>query len=83
MGFVGICKDSATGAGSVVLDLLLKFSVLKYIEDGTWQLEENAKLSRLYSYGDWKSNENCTAFLSILSHWPLTFEESSLQAEIF
>jgi hypothetical protein len=83
MGFVGIQEDSAAGAGSVVLDMLLKFGVLKYINDGTWQLEVNAKSRQLHSYGDCKSNKNCTAFLSNLSHRPPTFEESSLQAEIF
>jgi hypothetical protein len=52
MGFVGIREDSASGAGSVVLDMLLKFGVLKHIDNRTWQLEDNAKTRRLYSYGD-------------------------------
>jgi hypothetical protein len=50
MGFVSSRKDSAARAGSVVLDMLLKFDVLKYIEDGTWQLADNPKTRRLYSY---------------------------------
>ena len=52
MGFVGIREDSATGACSVVLDMLLKFGILKYIDYETWQLANNAKIRRLYSYGD-------------------------------
>jgi hypothetical protein len=75
MELVGIHEDSAAGAGSVVLDMLLKFGAIKYVDEGTWQLEENAKLHQLYSYGDQKSNENCTAFVSTLSHLPITFEE--------
>ncbi len=82
MGFVSIKEDSAVGAGSVVLDMLLKFGALKYIDSRTWWLEDIATTHRLYSYGDRKSNEYCTAFLSTLNHWPLIFEESSLQAEI-
>jgi hypothetical protein len=83
MGFVGIREDSATVAGSVVLDMLLKIGVLKYIDGKTWQLVDNANSCPLYSYRDRKSNEDCTAFLSTLNHRPLTFEESSLQAKIF
>jgi hypothetical protein len=83
MGFVGICEDSAAGAGSVVLNMLLKFGLLKYNENELWELEENANKRQLYSFGDRKSNKNCTAFLSTFSHRPLTFEELSMQAEIF
>jgi hypothetical protein len=36
MGFVSIKEDSAVGAGSVVLDMLLKFGALKYIDSRTW-----------------------------------------------
>ena len=35
MGFVGIREDSAAGAGSVVLDMLLKFGLLQYNDDNT------------------------------------------------
>jgi hypothetical protein len=83
MGFVGIREDSASGTGSVVLDMLLKFGVLTYIDNGTWQLEDNAKTPSLYGYGNQKSNKNCSAFLYNLNNRPLTFEVSSLQAEIF
>ncbi len=38
MGFVGIREDSAAGAGSVVLDMLLKFGLLKYNNDNTWDI---------------------------------------------
>ena len=38
IGFVGIRKDLAAGAGSVVLDMLLKFSLLKYNNDESWKL---------------------------------------------
>ena len=70
MGFVGIHKDLAAGAGSVVLDMLLKFGVLKYNDNKSWELERNHQVQRLYSFGDWKSNKNCTAFLSTLSNRP-------------
>ena len=83
MGFVGIREDSAAGAGSVVLDMLLKFGLLKYSDNNTWDIAADINKSRLYSFGDRKSNENCSAFVSTLSHRPLTFEESSMQAEIF
>ena len=85
MGFVGIREDSAAaGAGSVVLDMLLKFGLLKYNDDNTcWEVAADINTRRLYSFGDRKSNENCTTFVSTLSHRPLTFEESSMQAEIF
>jgi hypothetical protein len=83
MRFVSIREDSAVGAGSVVLDMLLKFGILKYIDDGTWQLADNAEMCQLYSYGDQKLNENCSAFLFTLNPRPLMFQESSMQAEIF
>jgi hypothetical protein len=83
MGFVGIHEDLATGAGSVVMDLLLKFRLLKYNDNKTRELAENVRTQQLYSFGDRKSNENCLAFLSKLSHRPLTFEESSMQADVF
>ena len=68
---------------SVVLDMLLKFGLLQYKEDELWELADDVGTRRLYSFGDRKSNENCTAFLSTLTHRPLTFKESSMQAEIF
>ena len=83
MGFVGIQEDSAAGAGSVVLDMLLKFGLLKYNNDNTWEVAADVNKRRLYSFGDRKSDENCSAFVLMLSHRPLTFEESSMQAEIF
>jgi hypothetical protein len=57
MGFVGIREDSAAGAGSVVLDMLLKFRLLKYNDEGTWDLEPDSNLRWLYSFGDRKSNK--------------------------
>jgi hypothetical protein len=33
MGFVGICEDLVAAAGSVILDMLLKFGLLKYNEN--------------------------------------------------
>ena len=70
MGFVGIQEDSAAGAGSVVLDMLLKFGLLKYNDDNTWDIAAVVNKKRLYSFGDRKSNENCSAFVSMLSHRP-------------
>jgi hypothetical protein len=52
MGFVGIREDSAAGAGSVVLDMLLKFRLLKYNKNKTWELAENVRTRQLYSFGD-------------------------------
>ncbi len=83
MGFVGIRKDSAVGTRSVILDMLLKFGLLKYNNNKTWELAENVGSRRLYNFGVRKSNKNYTAFLSTLSHRPLTFEESSMQAKVF
>ena len=83
MGFVGIREDSSAGAGSVVLDMLLKFGLLQYNDGNTWELAADINSQRLYSFGDRKSNKNCSVFLSTLSHRPLSFEESSIQAEIF
>jgi hypothetical protein len=83
MGFIGIQEDSAAGAGSVVLDTLLKFVLLKYNDNNTWEVAADINKRRLYSFGDRKSNENCSTFVSMLSYRPLTFKESSMQAEIF
>jgi hypothetical protein len=63
--------------------MLLKFGLLQYKDNESWELAHDVGTRRLYSFGDRKSNENCTAFLSTLTHRPLTFEESSLQADIF
>jgi hypothetical protein len=62
---------------------LLKFGLLKYNDANTWEVATDVNTRRLYSFGDRKSNENCSAFVSTLSHRPLTFKESSMQAEIF
>jgi hypothetical protein len=42
MGFVGIREDSSAGAGSIILDMLLKFGLFKYNENKLWELEQNA-----------------------------------------
>jgi hypothetical protein len=47
MGFVGVFEDSAAGAGSIVLDMLLKFEVLEYNKREMWELEVNTKSSQL------------------------------------
>ncbi len=83
MGFVGVHEYLAAGAGSIVLDMLLKFGVLKYNKWETWELQANAKSCWLYSFGNRKLNKNCLAFWSTLSHHPWTFEESIIKAEIF
>ena len=83
MGFVGIQEDSAAGADSVVLSMLLKFGLLKYNNNNTWDIAADVNKRRFYSFEDRKLNENCSAFVSTLSHRPLTFKESSMQAEIF
>jgi hypothetical protein len=83
MGFVGVREDSSDGATAVILDMLLKFGVLFYNQDETWALHCFAKLHRLSCFGDRKTVENSSAFVTKLSNRNLSFEESSLQAEIF
>jgi hypothetical protein len=83
MGFVGVREDSSDGAVSVILDMLLKFGVLIYNENETWALHKYAKLCRLYCFGDRKTIENSSAFVDKLSNRSLSFEETSIQAEIF
>jgi hypothetical protein len=83
MGFVGVREDSAAGAGSVVLDILIKFGILKYNENKSWELEANANKRRLYNFRVRKSKENIAAFLLTLSHRPLMFEEMNMQSKIF
>ena len=83
MGFVGVCEDSSNGAALVILDMLLKFGVLIYNDDETWALHKFAKVRRLYCFGDRKTIENCTAFVNKLINRSLSFEQTSIQAEIF
>lgn len=83
MGFVGVSEDSSFGTAAVVLDMLLKFGVLIYDDSGTWKLHRWAYLRRLYCFGDRKTIENSTAFVNKLSNRSLSFEESSMQAQIF
>ena len=83
MGFVGVRKDSSDGAAAVILDMLLKFGVLVYDQNETWALHRCAKFCCLYCFGDCKTFENSTAFVNKLSTCSLSFEQSSLQAEIF
>ena len=47
--------------------------LLKYNDDNTWEVAADVNTSprRLYSFGDWKSSENCTAFVSTLSRRPV------------
>ena len=83
MGFVGVLEDSFNGAASVILDMLLKFGLLIYNDDDTWALHKFAKIRRLYCFGDRKTIENSTAFINKLSNRSLSFERTSIQAEIF
>jgi cupin superfamily acireductone dioxygenase involved in methionine salvage len=83
MGFVGVHEDSSDGATAVILDMLLKFGILIYNQNGTWKLHRYANLRRLYCFGDRKTIENSTAFVNKLSNRSLSFEESSMQAQIF
>ena len=72
MGFVGIREDLAAGAGSVVLDMLLKFGLLKYNDNESWELEPNYRVRRLYSFGDRKSNKKNVRPFSwyfVTVHW--------------
>ena len=65
MGFVRIQEDSSAGAGSVDLDMLLKFGLLQYNNNESWELAHDVGTSGLYSFGDHKSNENCTALIAV------------------
>ncbi len=83
MGFVGVHDNSSDGAASVILDMLLKFGLLIYNDDDTWALHKFTKIRRLYCFGDRNTIENSTAFLNKLSNRSLSFERTSIQAEIF
>ena len=83
MRFVGVHEDSSDGAATVILDMFLKFGVLVYNQDERWALSWTARFRRLYCFGDWKTIKNGTAFVNKLSNRSLSFELSSLQAEIF
>jgi len=83
MGFVGVREDSSNGAAAVILDILLKFGVLVYKDNETWALHKFAKVRRLYCFGDRETIKNSSAFVIKLSNWSLSFEETSIQAEIF
>jgi hypothetical protein len=83
MGFIGVREESSDGVASVILDLLLKFGVLVYNEDKTWSLHRFAKLRQLYCFGNRKTIKNSSALVNKLNNCNLSFEESSLQAEIF
>jgi hypothetical protein len=83
MGFVGVREDSLDGAASMILNMLLKFGVLTYKNDDTWALKQFAKLRRLYCFGDRTTIEISSAFVNKLSNRSLSFEESSIQEEIF
>jgi hypothetical protein len=48
MGFVGVREDLSDGAAAVILDMLLKFGVLIYDQNGTWKLHQYANLHQLY-----------------------------------
>ncbi len=63
MGFVGVHEDSSDGATAVILDMLLKFGILIYDQNGTWKLHRYANLRRLYCFGDRKTIENSTALV--------------------
>ncbi len=78
-------EDSSHGATLVILNMLLKFVVLIYNNnnDETWALHRFAKLRRFYCFGDRKTIKNSSAFVIKLSNHSLSFDESSIQAEIF
>ena len=64
MGFVGVREDSSFGTAAVVLDMLLKYGMLIYDDNGTWKLHQCANLRSLYYFGDRKTIENSTAFVN-------------------
>ena len=82
MGFVGVREDSSDGAAAVILDMLLKFGVPIYNNDGSWKLHRFANLHQLFCFGDCKTIENGT-FVDKLSNCSLPFKQSIMQAEIF
>jgi hypothetical protein len=82
MGFIGVHDNYSDGAASVILDMLLKFGLLIYNDDDTWALHKFAKIRRLYCFGDRKTIENSTVFINKLSNRSLSFERTSIQAEI-
>ena len=57
MGFVGVREDSSDGATAVILDMLLKFVILIYNQNGTLKLHRYANLRWLYCFGDRKPLE--------------------------
>jgi len=83
MRFVGVRVDSSNGAAAVILDMLLKFGVLVYKDNETWALHKFVKVHWLYCFGNRKTIENSSAFVNKLSNRSLSFEETSIQAEIF
>jgi hypothetical protein len=83
MSVVGVREDSSDGAAAVILDMLLNFGVLVFNQDETWALHCFTKLHRSYCFGDRKSVENSSAFVTKLRNRNLSFEESSLQVKIF
>ena len=83
MGFVGVREDSSNGVAAVILDMLLKFGVLVYKDNETWALHKFAKVRWLDCFGDRETIKNSSAFVIKLSNRSLSFEETSIQAEIF
>ena len=83
LGVVGIDESSAEGAMTCVLDLLLKYDVLREAPDGSWMKVTSNPPREMMCYGDRTTNENIAAFITSLQDRPMSLEESSIQAEIF
>ena len=83
LGVVGIDEGSAEGAMTCVLDLLLKFDIIREDEDGSWMRVPSDPKREAICFGDRTTNENVAAFILSLQNRPMSLEEASIQSEIF
>merc|ERR1711983_654494 len=82
MGFIGIDEGSKQGAGTVMLDLLLKGGTMSE-EDGKWIAADDAAHHRNYVFGDRKSIEMLQAFKNDLQGRGVSLSDMSSQCDEF
>ena len=83
LGVVGIDEGSAEGAMTCVLDLLLKYDILRESDDGSWIKVKSFPKQEMMCYCDRTTNENVAAYILSLQNRPMSLEEASLQSEIY
>ena len=81
MGFVGLDKGKNEGAGTVVLDLLIKVGMMREVDFGKWLCEQGYHQNTIF--GDRKSIKLYAVFKNNIRKRGHSLSEVSIQLDEF